>query len=106
MEMTTASKILSVMDKITINRITQKEKLGTAGTDIKSEDFVENLEFYAESGVFSHAIDFIYEITGDQLYIRIGSRNPFTDVIYISATVNDLEGVAAGLTLKGDSLSE
>lgn len=101
MEMTTASKILSIMDKITINRITQKEKLGTAGTNIKPEAFKENLEFFAESGVFSHAIDFIYEITGDQLFIRIGSKNPITDVIYVNATVHEQEDVAAGLTVKG-----
>lgn len=63
--------------------------------DIKSNDFVESIQFLNEAKYFRDAVDFFYEFKDGKLYLDVGLKNPYMDQKYIAVC-----SIKDGLTFK------
>lgn len=57
---------------------------------ITAEQFMTDLDFYMESGIFADSIDFTYELRGKDLTVYAGNMSCYCEVcITVELTVND-----------------
>lgn len=59
---------------------------------IAAEQFMEDLEFYIESGIFKDSVDFTYTFSEGNLLISIGGKSPRCNQI-IKVTLRIKEGI-------------
>lgn len=82
MRQTTASKILEVINQhlVTIGSIQVKDKETSVKRELSPEQFITDLEFYLESGIFADTIDFEYKtVSTDVLQVQAGYMSSACD---------------------------
>lgn len=49
--------------------------------NIAADQFMEDLAFYIESGIFKDSVDFTYTFSEGNLIVRIGGKSPYSNQI-------------------------
>lgn len=78
------------MVSITEAKLISKENFSE--NTIAAEQFMENLEFYIESGIFKDSVDFTYTFSEGNLLISIGGKSSHFEQI-IKVTLRIKEGI-------------
>lgn len=91
---TTAEQIQTAihnnMVSVTAAKLISKEDFSEK--NMAAEQFMEDLEFYVESGIFKDSVDFTYTFSEENLIVSIGSKNPYSNQI-IKAALRIKEGI-------------
>lgn len=78
------------MVSITEAKLISKENFSE--NTIAAEQFMEDLAFYIESGIFKDSVDFTYTFSEGNLLISIGGKSPHFEQI-IKVTLRIKEGI-------------
>ena len=91
---TTAAQIQTAiqnnMVSITAAKLISKEDFSEQ--NIAADQFMEDLAFYIESGIFKDSVDFTYTFSEGNLIVRIGGKSPYSNQI-IKVTLRIKEGI-------------
>lgn len=99
---TTATNLQKVLDQnlVTVVNANVESKDDDETKTMTPEQFKNDLDFYAESGVFTDSIDFKYELIGNEVTVYIGNMSSYCNVCITvemvvngGVSVNDLENV-------------
>lgn len=82
------------MVSITAVKLISKEDFSEK--HIAAEQFMEDLAFYIESGIFKDSVDFTYTFSEGNLIVRIGGKSPYSNQI-IKVTLRIKEGITSVL---------
>ena len=92
MKSTTAENLQKAINDNLVSIISAKSKSKDDNSEqiIPAEQFKNDLDFYAESGVFADTLDFKYMIHGNNLTVDIGFMSSFCDkCITVDLLIND-----------------
>ena len=82
MRQTTASKILEAINQhlVTIDGVQVKDKETSVKQELPLEQFITDLEFYLESGIFADTLDFEYKaVSTGVLQVQAGYMSSACD---------------------------
>lgn len=89
---TTAGNLQRAINRnlVTVKTVKVESKDDHESGTIPAEQFMTDLDFYIESGIFADSIDFKYELRGKDLTVYAGNMSCYCEVcITVELTVND-----------------